>query len=87
MNPWVGTTVEVLTDIQGKAANKSLEKEEMLKSKSCPLNDDDQYKISKTNCTPTEPPGVSQRMWSVYLDLSISREYGTLGGHSSQASG
>jgi len=28
------------------------------------------------------PPGVSEKMWSVNLDASISGEYQTLGGHS-----
>jgi hypothetical protein len=29
-----------------------------------------------------KPPGVSERMWSVNLNASISGEYQTLGGHS-----
>jgi hypothetical protein len=29
-----------------------------------------------------KPPGVSERMWSVNLDASISGEHQTLGGHS-----
>ena len=29
-----------------------------------------------------EPPGVSEKMWSVNLDASIAGEYQTLGGHS-----
>ena len=36
-------TVEALTDRQGKQANTSLEKEEMLRREFFPLNDDDQY--------------------------------------------
>jgi len=31
-------------------------------------------------------PGVSERMWSVNLDASISAQYQTLGGHSGWAS-
>jgi hypothetical protein len=33
-----------------------------------------------------KPPGVSERMWSVTLDASISEEYQTLGRHSCQPS-
>jgi len=33
-----------------------------------------------------EPPGVSERMWSVNLEASISGEYQTLGGHSDRPS-
>jgi len=36
-------TVEALTDREGKQANTSLEKEEMLRRESFPPNDDDQY--------------------------------------------
>jgi len=36
----------------------------------------------KMYCSHWEPPGVSERMWSVNLDASISGEYQTLGGHS-----
>jgi len=36
-------TVEAFTDRDGKQANKSLEKEEMLRRESFPLNDGDQY--------------------------------------------
>jgi len=36
MNPRVGTTVEALTDREGKQANASLEKEEMLWLESFP---------------------------------------------------
>jgi len=36
-------TVEALTDRDGKQANTSLEKEEMLRRKSFPPNDGDQY--------------------------------------------
>ena len=38
--------------------------------------------ISKMYFSHWKPPGVSQRMWSVNLDASISGEYQTLGGHS-----
>jgi len=40
--------------------------------------------ISKMNFSLWKPPGVSERMWSVNLDASISGEYQTLGGHSCQ---
>jgi hypothetical protein len=33
-----------------------------------------------------KPPGVSERMWSVTLDASISGEYETLGGYSCRPS-
>jgi len=33
-----------------------------------------------------EPPGVSERMWSVNLDASISGECQTIGGHSGRPS-
>jgi len=39
--------------------------------------------ISKMYFSHWKPPGVSEGMWSVNLDASISGEYGTLGGHSS----
>jgi hypothetical protein len=39
----VGTTVEAITDRDGKQANTSLEKEEMLRYESFPPNDGDQY--------------------------------------------
>jgi hypothetical protein len=42
-NPWVGMTVEALTDREAKQANTSQEKEEMLRRESFPPNDDDQY--------------------------------------------
>jgi DNA-binding HxlR family transcriptional regulator len=42
-NHRAGATVEALTDREGKQANTILEKEEMLKRESYPLNDDDQY--------------------------------------------
>jgi len=42
-NPWVGATMEVLTDREGKQANTIAEKEEMLSGESFPLNDGDQY--------------------------------------------
>jgi len=38
--------------------------------------------ISKMNFSHWKTPGVSERMWSVNLDASISGEYQTLGGHS-----
>jgi len=41
-NPRAGTTVEALTDRDGKQANTSLEKEEMLRHESFPPNDGDQ---------------------------------------------
>jgi hypothetical protein len=37
--------------------------------------------ISKMYFSHWKPPGVSERMWSVNLDASISGEYQTLGGH------
>jgi hypothetical protein len=37
-----GTTVEALTDREGKQANPSFEKEEMLRCESFPPNDGDQ---------------------------------------------
>ena len=43
MNPQAGITVEVITDRNGKQANTSLEKEEMLRDGSFPPNDNDQY--------------------------------------------
>jgi len=42
-NPRAGMTVEALTDRDGKRANTSLEKEEMLRHESIPPNDGDQY--------------------------------------------
>jgi hypothetical protein len=39
----VGATVEAVTDREGKQANTAIEKEEMLRLESFPLNDDDQY--------------------------------------------
>jgi hypothetical protein len=42
-NPGAGMTVEALTDRDGKQANTSLEKEEMLRCESYPPNDGDQY--------------------------------------------
>jgi len=42
--------------------------------------------ISKMYFSLWKPPGVSERMWSVNLDASISEEYQTLGGHSGQPS-
>jgi len=38
--------------------------------------------ISKINFSHWKPPGVSERMWSVNLDGSISGECQTPGGHS-----
>ena len=40
------------------------------------------HSISKMYFSHWKPPGVSERMWSVNLDASISAEYQTLGGHS-----
>jgi hypothetical protein len=37
--------------------------------------------ISKMYFMHWKPPGVSARMWSVNLDVSISGDYWTLGGH------
>jgi len=42
-NPRAGMTVEALTDREGKHANTSQEKEEMLRREPFPPNDDDQY--------------------------------------------
>jgi hypothetical protein len=42
--------------------------------------------ISKMYFSRWEPPGVSERMWSVKLEASISGEYQTLGGHSGRPS-
>jgi hypothetical protein len=42
--------------------------------------------ISKMYFSHWKPPGVSERMWSVNLDESISGEYETLGGHSCRPS-
>jgi len=42
--------------------------------------------ISKMYFSHWKTPGVSERMWSVNLDASISGEYQTLGGHSGQPS-
>jgi hypothetical protein len=38
--------------------------------------------ISKMYFSQWKPPGVSERIWSIYLDASISGEYQTLEGHS-----
>jgi len=38
--------------------------------------------ISKMYFSHWEPSGVSERMWSVNLNASMSGEYQTLGGHS-----
>ena len=40
--------------------------------------------ITKMYLSYWKPPGVSERMWSVNLDVSISGEYQTLEGHSSR---
>jgi len=42
--------------------------------------------ISKMYFSYWKPPEVSERMWSVNLDGSISGEYQTLGGHSCRPS-
>jgi len=50
-----------------------------------PLDLEADYKlpfISKINFSHWEPPGVSERMWCVNIEASISGEYQTLGGHS-----
>jgi hypothetical protein len=44
------------------------------------------YNISKMYFRHWKPPGVSERMWSVNLDASISGEYQTLEGHSCRPS-
>ena len=44
------------------------------------------FGISKMYFSHWKPPGVSERMWSVNLDASISGEYQTLGGHSCRLS-
>jgi len=43
VDPRAAATVEALTDREGKQANTTIEKEEMLRGESFPLNDDDQY--------------------------------------------
>jgi hypothetical protein len=42
-NPQAGATAEALTNRDGKQANAIVEKEEMLRGESFPLNDGDQY--------------------------------------------
>ena len=42
-NPRAGTTVEALTDREGKQANTSVEKEDMLRHKTFPPDDSDKY--------------------------------------------
>jgi hypothetical protein len=42
VDPQVGATVEVQMDREGKQANTVIEKEEMLRLESCPLNEDKQ---------------------------------------------
>jgi len=44
------------------------------------------HSISKMYFSHWKPPGVSERMWSVHLDGSISGEYQTLGRHFCQPS-
>ena len=48
-NPQAGTTVEALTDREGKHAYTSLEKEVMVRRESFPPNDDDEdYELPPT---------------------------------------
>jgi len=48
-NPRAGTTVEALTDREGKHAYTSLEKEVMVRRESFPPNDDDEdYELPPT---------------------------------------
>jgi hypothetical protein len=42
--------------------------------------------ICKIYFSPWEPRGVSERMWSVNLEVLISEEYWTVGGHSGRPS-
>jgi len=52
--PQAGMTVEALTDREGKQANTSLEKEEMLRHESIPPNDCDQYyELPQAGCAHT----------------------------------
>jgi hypothetical protein len=44
-NPQAGMTIEALSHSKGKVANRLFEIEEMLRHKSFPLNDDDQYYV------------------------------------------
>ena len=44
------------------------------------------HHISKMYFSLWTPPGVSERMWSVSFEVSISGEYQTLGGHSGRLS-
>jgi len=44
------------------------------------------FYISKMYFSHWKPPGVSERIWSVNLDGSISGKYQTLGGHSGRPS-
>jgi hypothetical protein len=44
------------------------------------------FDISKMYFRPWKPSEVSERMWSVNLDASISGEYQTIGGHSARPS-
>jgi hypothetical protein len=46
----------------------------------------DYNNISKMYFSLWKPPEVSERMWSVNLDVSISGEYQTVGGHSGRPS-
>ena len=48
--------------------------------------DEKEEDISKMYFSHWKIPGVSERMWSVNLDASISGEYQTLGEHSGQPS-
>jgi len=53
---------------------------------SCKSGKDDYTDISKMYFSHWKSPGVSERMWSVNLDESISGEYQTVGGHSGRPS-
>jgi len=46
----------------------------------------DSHHISKMYFSLWKTPEVSERMWSVNLEASISEEYQTLGGYSSRPS-
>jgi len=43
VDPQAGPTVEALTDREGKQVNNAIQKEEMPRLESVPLNDDDEY--------------------------------------------
>jgi hypothetical protein len=67
-NRWVGMTVEVSTDKEGKKANTSLEKEEMLRHESFPRNYHDRYyKLPPVGSTHTGIPehAVERALFSV----------------------